>query len=100
MIPLMGLRRISVVSKRCLRNSGSWRSPNTALAPEDRDFHAVEAEVVLAAPGVAGVAHVIEVGLDVAAVDAGVIGDDQGALDEARLHRLQIVEIVFLLRVE
>jgi hypothetical protein len=27
-MPVTGLRRISVRSKRCLRNSGSWRSPN------------------------------------------------------------------------
>src|SRR5262249_61943805 len=85
MIPLMGLRRISVVSKRCLRNSGSWRSPNTALVLEDRDFHAVEAEVVLAACVVAGLEHVVERGVEAAAGDAGGRRGERGDLWLARL---------------
>ena len=45
-------------------------------------------------------AHVGQVGLHVAAEDAGVVRDDEGALDEPRLDGLQVVEVVFLLRVE
>src|SRR4029453_16301400 len=102
MMPATGLRRISVRSKRCLRNSGSWRSPNTGpgLAAEHGDFHAVEAEVVLAALVASALAHVVQVRLDVAAGDAGFVGDDERALDEPWLHRAEIVEIVLLLRVE
>src|SRR5215468_5871906 len=99
MMPATGLRRISVSSKRCLRNSGSCFSPNIAgLSAVRRDFHAVEAEVVLAA-GVGAVAHVLEVALDLAAVQPRVVGDDEGAPDEARLQRLEVVEVVFLLGV-
>src|SRR4029453_17548992 len=102
MMPATGLRRISVWSNRCLRNSGSWRSPNTrgGLAAEHRGFHAVEAEVVLAALVPAALAHAVEIGLHVAAEHAGVVGDDQGVLDEPRLHRAEIVEVVFLPRVD
>src|SRR5262249_44423328 len=100
MMPATGLRRISVSSKRCLRNSGSCFSPNmTELSAVRRDFHAVEAEVVLAAR-VGPVAHVLEVALHLAAIQARVVGDDKGALDEARLQGLQVVEVVFLLRVD
>src|SRR5688500_11584713 len=98
MMPATGLRRISVVSKRCLRNSGSCCSPNMrALSAEHGSFHAVEAEVVLAALVAAARAHVLEVGLHVAAEHAGVVGHDQGAPAQARLHRAQVVEVVLLL---
>src|SRR6266851_7921280 len=101
MMPATGLRRISVLSKRCLRNSGSCCSPNMrALPAEHGGFHAVEAEVVLAALVASARAHVVEVGLHVAPVDARVVGDDEGALAQARLHRAQVVEIVVLLGVE
>src|SRR5215468_5023983 len=100
MTPVMGLRRISVRSKRCLRNSGSCRSPSTRSALVHRDFHAVEAEVVLPARIRAARAHVVEIRLDVAAEDARVVRDQERALDEARLDRLEVVEVVLFLRVE
>src|SRR5215471_3516072 len=101
MMPATGLRRISVVSKRCLRNSGSCFSPNTPpLSAEDRDFHAVEAEVVLEALVTRVRAYVVEIGLHVAPVHAGVIRHQKRALDQARLHRPQVVEVVLLLGVD
>src|SRR4026207_350427 len=85
MMPATGLRRISVVSKRCFRNSGSCCSPNMgALTGDRRDFHAVEAEVVLAALVARIGAHVIEIRLHVAAVHAGAVGHDEGAPDKPR----------------
>src|ERR1700752_4322762 len=101
MMPATGLRRISVASKRCLRTSGSCCSLNmAALSEEPGDFHAVEAEVVLAALVAAARPHVVEIGLHVAPEHAGVVGHEQGALAQARLHRARVVEGVFLLGVD
>ena len=67
---------------------------------EDADLHRVVVDPVLAAR-VAGVAaDVFEVRRDVPAVDAGVVGHDHGAVGQLRLQLTEVVEIVFLDRVD
>src|SRR2546427_817322 len=70
--------------------------PRGRSAAQDRDLHSVVVEVVGATVVATAGPHVLEVGGDVAAEVARVVGDDDGAGDELRLELAEIVEVVLL----
>src|SRR5207253_10833956 len=73
---------------------GSGRPPCApARSREDGDLHAVPAEVVLARLVAPAPAHVVEVGLDLAAEHPGVVRDHDGTPDELRLERAEVLEV-------